>query len=71
MKTITATLTLTLLGLVAADSVTGETEYSAETLMVAIDNGRDDSVLLVPLEHGGAYRIQGPCNPNVHSARYE
>ena len=71
MKTIAAAIAPALLGLLAAELVTGETDYSTETLMVAIDDGRDDSVLLVPLERGDAEGTRGPCNPNLHSTRYE
>lgn len=71
MKLLTATMALTLMGLLTADLVTGETEYPVQTLMVAIDDGRDDTVLLVPLKHSEASRIDGPCNPNMRSTRYE
>ena len=71
MKTIATTMALTLMGLFMAELVTGETEYPVETLMVAIDDGRDDTVLLVPLKSGEPRRLDGPCNPNMHSSRYE
>ena len=71
MKTIAATMALTLMGLFTTELVTGETEYAVETLMVAIDDGRDDTILLVPLNYGEASGTDGRCNPNVHRTRYE
>ena len=71
MRTMLAAIALTLFGLLSADPVTGETDYSFEGLMVAIDDGTDDRVLLVPLKHDEANRIDSPCSPNLRRTRYE